>query len=71
MKTIILLAMLSSAVCLSCTNKQQQFLPKATPDKELVIIGGNDTVTSVQVSSVDKNSIIYDTPDVAFGMSQR
>ena len=49
--------MLSSAVCLSCTNKQQQFQPEATPDKELVIIRGNDTDASVQVTSADKDSI--------------
>lgn len=36
MKTIILFAMLSSVVCLSCTNKWQQFQPEATPDKETV-----------------------------------
>lgn len=52
MKTIILLAMLSSAVCLSCTNKQRQFQPEATPDKELAITGGNDTVTNIKVSSM-------------------
>lgn len=28
--------MLSSVVCLSCTNKRQQFQPEATPDKETV-----------------------------------
>ena len=55
--------MLSSAVCLSCTNKRQQFQPEATPDKELAIIGGNDTVTSIQVVSADKDTVIYDTPE--------
>lgn len=63
MRTIILVAMLSSAVCLSCTNKRQQFQPEATPDKELAIIGGNDTVTSIQVVSADKDTVIYDTPE--------
>ncbi len=43
MKIIILFAMLSAVVCLSCTNKQKQFQPEATPDKEVTIIGGNDT----------------------------
>ena len=51
MKTIILFAILSSVVCLSCTNKRQQAQPEATPDKELAIIGGSDTVTNIKVSS--------------------
>ena len=55
--------MLSSAVCLSCTNRRQQFQPEATPDKESAIIGGSDTVTSIQVASADKDTIIYDTPE--------
>lgn len=63
MRTIILFAMLSGAVCLSCTNKRQQFQPEATPDKELAIISGNDTLTSIQVVSADKDTIIYDTPE--------
>lgn len=63
MKTIILFAMLSSAVCLSCTNKRQQFQPEATPDKELAIIGGKDTVTSIEIAMVDKDTIVYDTPE--------
>ena len=63
MKTIILFAMLSSVVCLSCTNKRQQFQPEATADKELAIIGGGDTATSIQVVSADKDTIIYDTPE--------
>ena len=37
MKTIILFAMLSGAVCLSCTHKRHQSQPKATPDKESAI----------------------------------
>ena len=52
MKTIILFTMLSSAVCLSCTNKRQQSQPEATPDKESAIIGGGDTVTMIQVSDI-------------------
>ena len=63
MKTIILFAILLGAVCMSCTNKRQQFQPEATPDKELAIIGGSDTVTSIQVSSADRDTIIYDTPE--------
>lgn len=56
--------MLSGAVCLSCTNKRQQFQPEATPDKESAIIGGSDTVTSIQVVSADKDTVIYyDTPE--------
>ena len=51
MKTIILFAILSSVVCLSCTNKRQQAQPEATPDKELTIIGSSDTVTNIKVSS--------------------
>ena len=35
MKTIILFAMLASAVCMSCTHKQQQSQPKTTSDKVL------------------------------------
>ena len=35
MKTIILFAMLSGAVCLSCTHKRHQPQPKKTPGKEL------------------------------------
>ena len=33
MKTIILFAMLASAVCMSCTHKRQQTQPEAAPDK--------------------------------------
>lgn len=47
MKTIILFAILSSVVCLSCTNKRQQAQPEATPDK----VGSSDTVTNIKVSS--------------------
>ncbi len=63
MKTIILFATLSSLVCLGCTNRRQQFQPEATPDKDLTIIGEGDTVTSILVSSADKDTIIYDTPE--------
>lgn len=63
MKTIILFAVLSSVVCLSCTHKRQPAQPEATPDKESVIIGGKDTVTSIQVSTADKDTIVYDTPE--------
>lgn len=63
MRTIILFAILSSAVCLSCTHKRQQFQPEVTPDKELAIIGCSDTITSIQVTSRDKDTIIYDTPE--------
>ena len=55
--------MLSGAFCLSCTNKRQKFQPEAPPDKELAVIGGSDTVTSIQVVSGDKDTIIYDTPE--------
>ena len=63
MRTIILFTMLSGAVCLSCTNERQQFQPEATPDRKSAIIGGNDTVTSIQVASADKDTVIYDTPE--------
>ena len=64
MKTIILFVTLSSIICLSCTRKRQQFQPEATPDKGLAIIGGGDTVTSIRVSSADKeDTIVYDTPE--------
>lgn len=63
MRTIILFAMLSGVVCLSCTHKRQQSQPEATPDKESAIIGGSDTVTSIQVASADKDTVIYDTPE--------
>ena len=62
MKTIILFAVLSSIVCLSCTHKRQQ-KSEATPNKESAIIGGSDTVTSIQVSSTDENVVAYDTPE--------
>ena len=55
--------MLSGVVCLSCTHKRQQSQPEATPDKESAIIGGSDTVTSIQVASADKDTVIYDTPE--------
>ena len=55
--------MLSGAVCLSCTNERQQFQPEATPDRKSAIIGENDTVTSIQVASADKDTVIYDTPE--------
>lgn len=35
MKTIILFIILASVVCLSCTNKRQQFQPEVTTDKVL------------------------------------
>ena len=63
MKTRILFAALSSAVCLSCANKQQQM----APDKEPAITGGNDTATNIQISSQDtlpdKDTIVYDIPE--------
>lgn len=34
---VILFAMLASVVCLSCTNKRQQFQPEATPDKDTIV----------------------------------
>ncbi len=55
--------MLSGAVCLSCTHKRQQSQQEATPDKESAIIGSIDTVTSIQVTSADKDTVIYDTPE--------
>ena len=63
MRTIILFAILSSAVCLSCTHKWQQSQSEATPEKELAIIGGSDTVASIQIISADKDTVIYDTPE--------
>lgn len=63
MRTIILFAILSSAVCLSCTHKQQQSQSEATPDKESVIIGGKDTATSIQVVTTNKDTAVYDTPE--------
>ncbi len=32
-------------------------------DKELAIIGGKDTATGIQVSTADKDTIVYDTPE--------
>ena len=55
MKTIILFAILLGIVCLSCTHKRQQTQPEATPDKELAIMGSNDTVAGIQDSSVNKS----------------
>ena len=63
MKTIILFAILLSAVCLSCTHNRQQFKVEATPDEDLTITGVNDTVVDIQVTSADKDTIIYDTPE--------
>lgn len=63
MKTIILFAILLSAVCLSCTHNRQQFKVEATPDEDLTITGVNDTVADIQVTSADKDTIIYDTPE--------
>lgn len=36
MKTIILFALLSAILCMSCTHKRQQSQPKTTPDKAIV-----------------------------------
>lgn len=63
MKTIILFAILLSAVCLSCTHNRQQFKAEATPDEDLTITGVNDTVADIQVTSADNDTIIYDTPE--------
>lgn len=71
MKTIILFAILSGVVCLSCTNKRQQSQPEATPDKESVIIGGNDTVTDIQVSTAENDTILsLQAGDIDFPSSQ-
>ena len=71
MKTIILFAILSSAVCLSCINKRQQFQPEATTDKESAIIGRSDTVTSIQVSTAENDTILsLQTGDIDFPSSQ-
>ena len=67
MKTIILFAILLGIVCLSCTHKRQQTQPEATPDKELAIMGSNDTVAGIQDSSVNKYPINYDTPECYLG----
>lgn len=56
MKTIILFAMLSSVVCLSCTNKRQKSQLEATQDKALAVIGGKDTTTNIKVSDDIKAS---------------
>lgn len=63
MKTIILFAILSSVVCMSCAKKQQQSQPEATPDKKSAITGGSDTVTSIRIIPADTDTIIYDTPE--------
>lgn len=64
MKSIILFITLSSAICISCSNKRQQLQPEATPDKEPAITGGNDTATNIRISSQDtlpdKDTIVYD-----------
>ena len=70
MRTIILFAILLSAVCLSCSNKRQRFQPEATPDKESAIIGRSDKVTSIQVVSGDKDTSSMIRRSVAFGMSK-
>ncbi len=51
MKTIILFAILSGTVCMSCTNHQQQSQPEAASVKKLAIIGRSDTVTNIKVNS--------------------
>ena len=43
--------MLSNVVCLSCIQKQQ-FKPEETSGKEVAIIGGNDTVAKINISSM-------------------
>ena len=67
MKSIILFITLSSAICISCSNKRQQLQPEATPDKEPAITGGNDTATNIRISSQDtlpdKDTIVYDIPE--------
>ena len=74
MKTIILFAILSSTICLSCTNKRQQTQPEATPDKELAIIGGSDTVTMIQVNDIktskEQTALEVDSTDIDFPLSQ-
>ena len=67
MKSIILFITLSSAICISCSNKRQQLQPEATPDKEPAITGGNNTATNIRISSQDtlpdKDTIVYDIPE--------
>lgn len=74
MKTIILFALLSSAVCLSCTNKRQQIQPETTPDKKSAIIGGSDTVTTIQVNDIttskEQTTLEVDSTDIDFPLSQ-
>lgn len=62
-KFLFILSMLSSIVCLSCTNKRQHSQPGTTPDKESALIRGSDTVTNIQAVAADKDIIIYDTPE--------
>lgn len=50
-KTIIFI-LAHCAFIMSCTNKQQQFQPETIQDKELPIIGGNDTITNIKISSM-------------------
>lgn len=52
MKNIVLFALLSSIVCLSCIHKQQQAQPKTTSDKGLATIGSSNTTTSIEVRSM-------------------
>lgn len=47
---ILIIALCAFVMC--CTNKQHHFQPDATLGEELPIIGGNDTVTNIKISSM-------------------
>lgn len=50
-RTIILI-IAYCAFIMGCTSKQQQFKPETIQDKELPVIGGDDTVTNIKTSSM-------------------
>lgn len=64
MKKIVFCFALACVMYAGCTGKKQQFLPEATPDKEISIIGGCDTVTSIRIIAQDS---LPDKDDVKSG----
>lgn len=53
MKSIIIVLTITFCVSVvSCINNHKQFQPETTQYKDLLVIGGNDTITNIKISSM-------------------
>lgn len=53
MKSIIFVLTITFCVSVvSCTNNHKQFQPETTQYKDLLVIGRNDTITNIKISSM-------------------